>query len=65
MILWVDIPDSTRKGKNLVVYHDQGLGINENVIIGDMIMLRYNTTGNYKKDRILPTIEVNVEQLIV
>jgi len=43
-ILGIDIADSTKIGKNFVVYHGIGLIVHPKTIIGDNVILRHNTT---------------------
>lgn len=60
--LGIDIPDTTRIGKELNVYHGQGLVVHENTIIGDYCILRQNTTiGNAKEGSPAPVIGNHVE----
>jgi putative colanic acid biosynthesis acetyltransferase WcaB len=49
-ILGIDIPDRLRVGKNFQVFHGQGLIINEDVIIGNNVLVRQNTTIGVAKD---------------
>lgn len=61
-IMGVDLPDSTKIGKNFVIYHGQGLVVNNQTIIGDNVILRHNTTiGNAKANGGCPIIANNVE----
>lgn len=61
-VLGVDIPDTTQIGKNLTIFHGQGLIVNSNTIIGDNVTLRHNTTiGNAKPNGGCPIIGNNVE----
>lgn len=59
-ILGVDIPDSTKIGKGLKIYHGQGLIIHKNVKIGENVILRQNTTIGVSSSGI-PIIENHVE----
>ncbi len=60
-ILGVEIPDQTKIGRNLNVFHGQGLVVNVNSIIGDNVILRHNTTiGNAVSGGGCPTIEDDV-----
>jgi putative colanic acid biosynthesis acetyltransferase WcaB len=49
-ILGVDLPEKTKIGKSLCIYHGQGLTVNEETIFGDNITLRQNTTIGNKFD---------------
>lgn len=61
-ILGIDIPDTTRIGKNFNVYHGQGLVINNTSVIGDNVTVRHNTTiGNARPNGGCPIIGNNVE----
>jgi putative colanic acid biosynthesis acetyltransferase WcaB len=42
--LSIDIPVSTKIGKNLKIYHGFGLVIHPNAVIGDNVILRHSTT---------------------
>ncbi len=60
-ILGIDIPDTTKIGKNFNVYHGQGLIINSSAIIGDNVTIRHNTTiGNARENGGCPVIGNNV-----
>ena len=43
-LMGIDINDTTRFGKNLIIYHGQGLIVHSDTIIGDNVVLRQNTT---------------------
>jgi serine acetyltransferase len=43
-LLGVDIPVSTRIGKNLQIHHGFGLVIHPNAVIGDNVILRHGVT---------------------
>ncbi len=46
-VLGIEIPWNVQAGRNLVIYHGQGLVINHNVVIGENCVLRHCTTlGN-------------------
>jgi len=61
-VLGIDIPDTTQIGKNLELFHGQGLVIHSATIIGDNVILRHNTTiGNAKPKGGCPVIGDNVE----
>ena len=64
LIQWVfgiDIPDTTKIGKGFKLYHGQGLIIHKDVIIGDNVSLRHNTTiGEAHKNGGCPKINNNV-----
>lgn len=60
-ILGIDISDLTQIGKNLNIYHGQGLVINSSTIIGDNVTIRQNTTiGNARENGNCPIIGNNV-----
>lgn len=60
-ILGIDIPDRTRIGEGLQVFHGQGLIINSKTIIGKNVTVRHNTTiGNSKAGGECPVIGDNV-----
>lgn len=60
-ILGIDIPDTTKIGRNFNVYHGQGLIINSSAVIGDNVTIRHNTTiGNAKENGGCPIIGNNV-----
>lgn len=60
-ILGIDIPDTTKIGRNFNVFHGQGLIINSSAIIGDDVTIRHNTTiGNAKENGGCPVIGNNV-----
>jgi len=60
-ILGIDIPDSLKIGKNFQLFHGQGLIIHKNVIIGDNVLIRHNTTiGVANHDGKCPIIKDNV-----
>lgn len=50
-LLGVEIPDTTRIGKGIKIHHGVGLVLNPEVIIGDNVVLRHNTTIGHKLDR--------------
>lgn len=61
-ILGIDIPDKTRIGSLINIYHGIGLIVHEKVIIGKNVVLRHNTTiGNAKRVDDVPTIKDNVQ----
>lgn len=61
-ILGIDVFDVTRIGNALNVYHGIGLIVNGDVVIGNNVTLRHNTTiGNTKKGGKSPVIGNNVE----
>ena len=55
-ILGIDIPDTVIFGKKFQVYHGQGLIIHKDVIIGDNVIVRHNTTIGVKNDQSLPPV---------
>lgn len=65
LIIWLmgcDLPDTTKIGKGLRIFHGQGLVVNSETIIGDYVTLRQNTTiGNSKENGSSPIIGNNVE----
>lgn len=61
-ILGIDIPDTTKIGKNFNVYHGQGLIISSDAVIGNNVTVRHNTTiGNARLNGGSPKIGDNVE----
>ncbi|HEY4788242.1 MAG TPA: serine acetyltransferase [Bacteroidales bacterium] len=46
----IDLPEKTKIGKGLCIYHGQGLVVNEDTIFGDYVTLRQNTTIGNKTD---------------
>lgn len=61
-ILGVELPDKTKVGKGLMIYHGQGLVVNSNTVIGDHVILRHNTTiGNKNKKGNCPMIGNDVD----
>jgi putative colanic acid biosynthesis acetyltransferase WcaB len=61
-IMGVEIPDTTKIGKGFLVFHGQGLVINPDVIIGDNVTVRHNTTiGNAREGGKCPVIGNNVQ----
>jgi len=64
-LLGCELPAKTRVGAGLLLYHGQGLVINDNTIIGADCVLRHNTTiGNILRDGLAsgsPVIGNNVE----
>jgi putative colanic acid biosynthesis acetyltransferase WcaB len=61
-IMGIEIPEQTKIGKGLVVWHGQGLVINHKAIIGENVILRHCTTiGNKYKGSGCPRIGNNVE----
>jgi putative colanic acid biosynthesis acetyltransferase WcaB len=60
-LLGIDIPDTTKIGRNLQVFHGQGLVVHKDTIIGKNVILRHNTTiGIAKVNFGVPIIEDNV-----
>lgn len=64
-ILCVELPASTRVGKGLRIQHGQGLVVNADVIIGDYVTLKHNTTLGCRTNSLdqcigSPIIENNV-----
>lgn len=56
-VLGIDIPCSTKIGVCLNIFHGQGLIIHKNVIIGNYVTLRHNTTiGSSKEENDVPII---------
>ena len=61
-IFGIDIPDRLNVGKNFQVYHGQGLIIHKDVIIGNNVRVRHNTTiGLAKNGGRCPVIGDNVD----
>lgn len=48
--LGTDIPDTTKIGSGLNVYHGQSLIIHSNTLIGENVTIRHNTTIGVAKD---------------
>lgn len=63
LLLNSEIPATAKIGKNLIIYHPYGITINENVEIGENVILRKNVTiGNKgKNNKEAPIIGNNVE----
>lgn len=60
-VLGIDISCKTFIGEGFVLFHGQGLIVNENVIIGKNVTLRHNTTiGNAASGGKCPVIEDGV-----
>lgn len=56
-LLCVELPDKTKVGRGLRIYHGQGLVVNSKTIIGDYVTLRQNTTiGNKSTNGNCPVI---------
>lgn len=61
-IMGIEIPEQTKIGKGLCVWHGNGLIIHPEVVIGDNVLLRHTTTiGNKFKGSGTPVIGNNVE----
>ena len=65
LILGCEIPASTNIGRGLVIHHGRALVLNRDVIIGNNVTLKHNTTIGNKEDIYgnnlgSPTIEDNV-----
>lgn len=61
-ILGIDVPDTVRMGKNVIVWHGIGVIIHPKTIIGDNVTIRHNTTiGNAKHDGGAPIIGDGVD----
>jgi len=61
-ILGIEIPERTQIGKNIKLYHGQGLVIHENCILGDNVTIRHNTTiGAKDSSGLAPRIGNNVD----
>jgi len=65
IVIWglgCDIPDTTKIGRGLRVFHGQGLVVNREAKLGDFVVLRQNTTiGNAKANGPSPEIHNNVD----
>lgn len=48
-VLCVELPWKLKLGKNTIIYHGQGLVVNDKVIIGEGCILRHNTTIGVSK----------------
>lgn len=58
----VEIPDTTRIGKGFEIFHGQGLVIHPDVVIGNNVTVRHNTTiGNAREGGKCPVIGNNVQ----
>lgn len=58
----IDIPDTTKIGNNLTIFHGQGLVVHCQTIIGNNVTLRHNTTiGNAKPNGGCPIFGDNVD----
>ena len=55
-ILGIDIPDTVILGRNFQVFHGQGLVIHKDVLIGDNVTVRHNTTIGVKNDGGMPPV---------
>lgn len=65
IILGCEIPVSTKIGRGLIIHHGRATVLNKNVVIGDNVILKHNTTIGSKtdlegKDLGSPNIEDNV-----
>lgn len=61
-ILGIDVPDTVRMGKNVVVWHGVGLIIHPKAVIGDNVIVRHNTTiGNARHGGGAPIIRNGVD----
>jgi serine acetyltransferase len=49
-ILGVEIPDTTKIGSGIMIHHGVGLVLNPEVIIGENVILRHNTTIGHITD---------------
>jgi len=59
--LGIELPDSTRIGKGIRIFHGQGLVVNPATIISEYVTLRQNTTiGNKDENGKSPYIGSNV-----
>lgn len=65
LVQWIldcDISDTTKIGAGFSIFHGQGLIVNSDVVIGQYVTIRQNTTiGNSKKNSKCPIIGDNVE----
>tara|TARA_B100001939_G_C16565448_1_gene456235 strand:- start:56 stop:397 length:342 start_codon:yes stop_codon:yes gene_type:complete len=60
--LAVDIPDSTKIGRNFKIFHGFGIVIHSDVIIGDYVTVRHCTTiGDSNGKGNIPKIGDNVD----
>ncbi len=61
-ILCIDIPDSTKIGEGLMVFHGMGLVVHGNCKIGNNVVIRHNTTiGQKKANGAVPVIGNGVD----
>jgi len=51
IILGCEIPASTKIGRGLIIHHGRGTVLNADVVIGDNVTLKHNTTIGNKMDR--------------
>lgn len=62
MYLGIDFPWQVQIGSNFKISHFVGIVVNENVVFGDNVHIRQNTTiGNNAKDNNAPRVGNNVE----
>ena len=60
-MLGIDIPDTTKLGKNFVLFHGHSLVINKDSVIGNNVVLRHSTTiGNAFKNGKSPILKDGV-----
>jgi Serine acetyltransferase len=61
-IMGVEIPEQTKIGEGLKIWHGQGIVINHNSVIGSNVLIRHTTTiGNKYKGSGCPVIGDNVD----
>lgn len=61
-MMGIDLPEATKIGKGLCIFHGQGLVINQDVVIGERVTLRHNSTiGNKYAGGKSPVIADNVD----
>jgi putative colanic acid biosynthesis acetyltransferase WcaB len=61
-IMGIDLPETTKIGKGLCIFHGQGLVVNGDAIFGDYVTMRHNTTiGNKYEGSKSPVFGNNVD----
>lgn len=61
-ILGIELPQKTQVGPGLIIWHGQGLVVNDGAVLGANVQLRHNVTiGNREYYGPCPVIEDNVE----
>jgi serine acetyltransferase len=61
-ILGIELPQKTQVGPGLIIWHGQGLVVNDGAVLGANVQLRHNVTiGNREYYGPCPVIEDNVD----